>query len=91
MFLVISYDIVDDQKRKKLADLLKDYGCRVQYSVFEFDLEKKFIDQMIKEASAIIDSNEDSLRVYCLCEECARKVMAIGNKNTFDTGNSIVI
>ena len=35
MFLyVISYDIPDDKRRKKIADLLEGYGQRVQYSVF---------------------------------------------------------
>lgn len=32
---VISYDIVDDRKRTKTVDTLKDYGRRVQKSVFE--------------------------------------------------------
>ena len=35
MFIVISYDIPADKRRTKLAQLLENYGQRVQYSVFE--------------------------------------------------------
>jgi len=91
MFLVVSYDVVDDQKRRKLAEILKDYGRRVQYSVFECNLEKKYIEQMIKEASVFIDENQDSLRIYRLCNECVEKVETFGNQNRFDTEKSIVI
>jgi CRISPR-associated protein Cas2 len=42
MFLyVISYDIPDDKRRKKIADLLEGYGQRVQYSVFECQLNRE--------------------------------------------------
>lgn len=91
MFLVVSYDVVDDQKRKKLADVLKDYGRRVQYSVFECDLEKMHIEQMIKEASAFIDKDQDSLRIYFLCNECLGKIETFGEHSRFGTGKTVVI
>ncbi|RJP64442.1 MAG: CRISPR-associated endonuclease Cas2, partial [Candidatus Abyssobacteria bacterium SURF_17] len=31
----VSYDVSNNKKRSKIADILKDYGHRVQYSVFE--------------------------------------------------------
>jgi len=37
---VVSYDIVDDKRRTKLAKKLCDFGKRVQYSVFECDLDE---------------------------------------------------
>lgn len=91
MFLVVSYDVTDDQKRKKLAEVLKDYGRRVQFSVFECDLEKKHIDKMVKEASAFIDGEGDSLRIYRLCNECAEKIEVFGNQNRFDSQKSVVV
>ncbi|MBW1990880.1 MAG: CRISPR-associated endonuclease Cas2, partial [Deltaproteobacteria bacterium] len=41
MFWVVSYDIVDDRRRLRLAKLLTDYGHRVQKSVFECDLDDR--------------------------------------------------
>ena len=37
--IVVSYDIPDDRRRLRLANTLKDFGIRVQYSVFECRLE----------------------------------------------------
>ena len=39
MFILVTYDIKDDKKRNKVCNILKDYGNRVQYSVFECYLE----------------------------------------------------
>ena len=38
MNYLITYDIEDDKRRKKISDLLEGYGVRVNYSVFEFYL-----------------------------------------------------
>jgi CRISPR-associated endonuclease Cas2 len=35
VLILVSYDIPDDRRRTKLAHTLKDFGQRVQYSVFE--------------------------------------------------------
>lgn len=39
MLYTISYDIPDDKRRLKIAKILLDYGPRVQYSVFEAQLD----------------------------------------------------
>jgi CRISPR-associated protein Cas2 len=40
MHFVIAYDIEQDRRRNKVMSALKDYGLRVQYSVFECDLDR---------------------------------------------------
>ena len=40
VFYVISYDIPDDRRRNQLAKVLKGFGTRVQYSVFEAHLNR---------------------------------------------------
>ena len=39
MRMVISYDVSDDRRRRKVATMLEGCGFRVQYSVFECDLD----------------------------------------------------
>lgn len=63
---LIIYDIVDDKKRNRMAKLLEGYGVRVQKSAFEARLTKKHYNEMLKRASKIIDTNNDSLRTYLL-------------------------
>ena len=43
MRIVVSYDVSDDRRRRKVAKIMEGYGYRVQYSVFECDLDA---DQM---------------------------------------------
>lgn len=41
MFVVVSYDIVNDRQRQRLAKVLGDYGQRVQKSVFECRVDER--------------------------------------------------
>jgi len=92
MFLVVSYDIVDDKRRTKIAEILKDYGTRVQYSVFECELSKKVLKKMIKELLKYVRVEEDSLRLYRLCRECRDNIKTYGiGTSCIDNEGPIVI
>ncbi|GLI52591.1 MULTISPECIES: CRISPR-associated endonuclease Cas2 [Thermodesulfovibrio] len=91
MFIVVSYDISDDKKRKKVAELLKDYGIRVQYSVFECNIDQKYLKQMINEILPYIDEKQDSLRIYYICEGCRERVETYGCKILLDEEGYIVV
>ena len=64
MFYVIVYDITDDKRRKKVAELLEGYGERVQYSVFECVLNKRQYQQLAHRLKKRINLEEDSIRIY---------------------------
>jgi CRISPR-associated protein Cas2 len=67
MFLyVISYDIPDDKRRKKIADLLEGYGQRVQYSVFECQLSREKYNDFRRRLRKIVKLEEDNVRFYPL-------------------------
>lgn len=78
MFILVSYDIPDDKRRTKIAKILEDYGERVQYSVFECDLQARHIEKLLAEIGSVLNESEDSLRVYRLCRDCAQKIMVKG-------------
>jgi CRISPR-associated protein Cas2 len=73
MFIVVSYDIPDDRRRTRVMKALKDFGARVQYSVFECDLKAKDYRRMRERLSKLIDRKEDSLLFYALCQEDVKK------------------
>lgn len=77
MFLVVSYDIADDKRRSKVAKKLKDFGVRVQNSVFECILEQDKIDEMKQVVAHLLDE-EDSVKIYYLCEACKKKINSYG-------------
>lgn len=78
MFYLVTYDIPDDTRRLRLAKALKDYGERVQYSVFECLLDEKLFAAMLERIAKEIDDAEDRVRVYQLCEGCTKTVKIFG-------------
>ncbi|RLC22337.1 MAG: CRISPR-associated endonuclease Cas2 [Deltaproteobacteria bacterium] len=77
---LISYDIVNDRKRTKAADTLKNYGYRVQKSVFECRLKPEVLAQLSAKLSGIIDKSTDSLLICPICEACAKQKRFTGIK-----------
>ncbi len=96
MMVLITYDIVTSNPKgakrlRRVAKICKDYGQRVQYSVFECSLEpdkwvmvrKKLIDE--------IDMEKDSLRFYFLGSNWKKRIEHIGAKETYDVEGSLII
>ena len=82
MKYIVTYDIANDKKRTKLADLLDEYGNRVNYSVFEIELSEAKRDTLLAEIEIkkLIDTKYDSLRFYHLCENCVPKSFEFCNR-----------
>jgi CRISPR-associated protein Cas2 len=78
LFVLVTYDIVDDRRRLKVADLLQDYGARVQYSVFEVWLEAPQLGALRRALVDQIDPTADSVRLYRLCRMCEQNVEVLG-------------
>jgi CRISPR-associated protein Cas2 len=74
MLILVSYDIPDDRRRTRLAHALKDFGERVQYSVFECNLKEDQLNRLRARVTALIEPQEDSVRIYRLCAECAARL-----------------
>ena len=78
MFYAISYDIRADRRRLKVAKILKDFGDRVQLSVFEARLEAGDLERLKRRLERQINPEEDSLRFYPLCAACVPRVEVLG-------------
>lgn len=70
---MISYDISEDKTRRMAYAVLKDYGERVQFSVFECDLTKAEFIRLRALLTEII-ADDDSLRWYPLCQWCKAEI-----------------
>ena len=82
MKYVVTYDISNDKRRTKLSDLLGAYGSRVNYSVFECELNQTKLDKLLYEIELkkLINKKYDSLRFYHLCENCVPKSFDVANR-----------
>lgn len=78
MLVMISYDVVDDKSRLKLMKYLKDYGNRVQKSVFECHLSSQELKEVKTGVELIINKRKDRVRYYRICEGCAEKIEISG-------------
>lgn len=86
---LISYDVSSDKHRQKIAKTLLDYGERVQYSVFECDINEKELKRLISKLTKLIE-NSDSIRYYRLCSACLSKAIFTGRSNYVDTEYLVV-
>jgi len=87
---VVSYDISDDGKRGKVARILEDYGRRVQYSVFECQLDERLLKELLGKLEPY-GKGGDSIRVYRLCQACRKKFILLGEGVVVEQPRSIVI
>jgi CRISPR-associated protein Cas2 len=74
---VISYDISDDGRRNKVANILADYGNRVQYSVFECLIDAATLEKLVEMLEPFPECG-DSIRIYQICEGCLKKAVLLG-------------
>lgn len=77
MFYIVSYDIPNNKTRNKIAKIMLDFGARVQYSVFECNMDDKLLEKMTQKISKLI-SDKDSVRIYALCGKCDKLVKILG-------------
>jgi len=78
MYTMVSYDIVKNKTRTRVMKFLKDFGDRVQLSVFECDLDDAQYARMKEGVEKLINQKEDRVRYYRLCKSCMSRVVISG-------------
>jgi CRISPR-associated protein Cas2 len=78
MQYVIAYDIQSDRRRTKVMNRLKDFGLRVQFSVFECELDARRLEMLKQDLLPLIDRKTDKLHIYRLCEACYLRSESFG-------------
>lgn len=92
MFYVVSYDITNDKRRRKVVKYLESYGIRVQYSVFETELNQDQLKKLIKGLKKQIKKDEDTIRIYPISKESRKYIVTIGiDKGKFYDKDFLII
>jgi len=63
LYVVVAYDIEDDRRRTRIARTLEGYGERVQYSVFECELDEARLRRLVQALERQLRPG-DAVRVY---------------------------
>ena len=90
MHYTVAYDITDDKRRNRVAKILKDFGTRIQYSVFECDTDRRALLRLQSRLENVIDSSEDTITFYHLCATCEKQINRIGLKKGLEKRTYIV-
>lgn len=72
MYLLITYDIVSDKRRRKIDKILSSYGYRVNYSVFELEINAATFRKLRQELTELMQER-DSVRCYNHTKETIEK------------------
>ena len=96
MMVLVSYDVsttsTSGQKRlRRIAKACRDYGQRVQYSVFEIELDFAQWTFLKSKLCDLIDPGQDSLRFYYLGKNWQTKVEHVGAKPVLDLNGPLIL
>ena len=75
---VVAYDIADTKRRNRVHKLLKEWGERVNYSVFECEIKKGDLPVLRKEILKLINRKKDVVIYYPLCLNCLSGIKTDG-------------
>ncbi|MBL8897235.1 MAG: CRISPR-associated endonuclease Cas2 [Planctomycetes bacterium] len=91
MYLLVSYDVVLDRRRRRLAKSLAQQLQRVQYSVFEGPLPERRLHALREAAAKHIHPPEDSVRIYTLCARCRESLEILGCGPIIDDPDDVIV
>lgn len=94
MMVLVSYDVSThdngERRLRRVAKACRDYGQRVQFSVFEIEVDPAQWTALKQKLLDLIDPERDSLRFYYLGKHWQSKVEHVGAKATLDLNGPLV-
>jgi len=95
MMIVLTYDVctgtVEGQYRlRKVAEICKNYGQRVQNSVFECVIEPFQLVDLKNKLISIMDEEADSIRIYNLGSNWLHRVEHLGSKKPYNPEGTLI-
>ena len=96
MYVLITYDVKtsskDGERRlRTVAKICKNYGQRVQNSVFELDIYPSDLIKIKSMLENVIDNNNDSIRIYNLGKNWEKRVDTLGKNDTYNPQKDLLI
>ncbi|KQT50836.1 CRISPR-associated protein Cas2 [Aureimonas sp. Leaf454] len=96
MLVLVTYDVKTSEpggakRLRQVAKACRDVGQRVQYSVFEIEVDPAEWTRLKARLETIIDPDQDSLRYYHLGSGGQRRVEHVGAKPSTDLGGVLIV
>lgn len=96
MLVLVSYDVdfrdgTGARRLRRIARACQDYGQRVQYSLFECDVDPAQWTKLRGRLLGEIDKDKDSLRFYFLGSNWRRRLEHVGAKAGRDPDGLLLV
>lgn len=96
MLMLVTYDVATQdgagrRRLRKIARLCQSYGQRVQYSVFECQVDPAQWALLRAELIDEMDVTQDSLRFYRLGTNWRPRIEHVGVKESYDPDGPLVM
>lgn len=96
MMILVTYDVsfkneTGPKRLRRMAKLCQVFGQRVQYSVFEIEVDMAQWTRLKNDLLKVMDVEEDSLRIYYLGNNWERRVEHIGAKKSLDLNGLLLL
>lgn len=96
MLVLVTYDVRTSEgdgaaRLRAVAKACRDYGQRVQYSVFEIEVDPAQWTRLKARLEGLIRPESDSLRYYYLGANGRRKIEHVGAKPAVDLEGPLIV
>lgn len=96
MLVLVTYDVRTSEgdgaaRLRAVAKACRDYGQRVQYSVFEIEVDPAQWTRLKARLEGLIRPESDSLRYYYLGANDRRKIEHVGAKPAVDLEGPLIV
>jgi CRISPR-associated protein Cas2 len=96
MLVLVTYDVSltrpgGARRLRRVAKACQDHGQRVQFSVFEIEVDPAQWALLKARLEGLIDREQDSLRYYYLGANWRRRVEHVGAKAAVDLGGTLIV
>lgn len=96
MYILITYDVnteeIEGRRRlQRVAKLCKNYGLRVQNSVFECVITEVQLIELKNKLSNLMDKKKDSIRIYYLNKNENRRIITLGVDTSVDVEGALIL
>ena len=96
MLMLVSYDVrtsdaAGKRRLRKIAKACQNFGIRVQYSVFECNVDSAQWIRLKATLEDIFDPETDSLRYYNLGDKYSTRIEHVGAKPALDVEQPLLL
>lgn len=96
MLILVTYDVNTEspggkKRLRRVARACQDFGQRVQFSVFEIEVDPALWVALKARLEGVIDKSRDSLRYYYLGAGGQSRIEHVGAKPATDLAGTLIV